>query len=211
MNKTYGLLALTLVLGTNVGLYLYTQNKSETVDAWTEHVNNISGYSVSYPKEASLNEYFLGSEEYGDSSNMNNYTYSYVFNTGTENVKTIGSIQCPDTEHTYNDLNNTLTTKEYAEKLYDNKLRAGLGSISKPVAYSIINTYINEPSYTFVLYKNDDAYPSNEPSVIQYIITENQKGIKCTISYQLFDKSTLSTPDISEIRTKWLSSFNWLK
>lgn len=210
MNKSHGLLALTLLLGIIVGLFLYTQYKNnEAIDDWTEHANSASGYSVSYPKDASLNQYFLGSEEYGDSSNMSNYSYTYAFNTGTENDKTIGSIQCPDTEHTYSNLNNELTIKEYAEKLYNSKLQSGLGPISKPVAYNTIKSHNNEPSYTFVVYKNDDTYP-NEPSVMQYIITENQNGVKCTISYNVFDKSNLSTPDISEIRTKWLSSFKWL-
>ncbi len=144
-----------------------------------------------------------------DEADVNVYNYTIGENSAI-GFATLGIIYCPNTVHMYENLNNGMTVAEYAQNLFDNKVNEGFDYISAPLDYDLIKSYSGQSSYSFTMVENKRIYPSN-PSVVQYVIAENSKGVKCTISYHTHDKITSLFPKISILRAEWFMSFKWLQ
>lgn len=209
--KTSYLWGVIILLVTGISVLGYAVTKTPvTTEEWTENVNEISGYKVSYPSaKGSVDRFDSGADGDGYSYVTPDQADKNIYHYTDDMYSSIGTVYCPNTEHLYDNLSNELTTEEYATRLFEDKQKEGVDFMLYPDQYEIIKSYSGAPSYSFVLIEKK-LVPGANWAIIQYVVAENSKGIKCTISYHLYDKVTPLYPNISAIRAQWIMSFLWL-
>lgn len=198
---------------------------------WAIYKNDDAGYSVEYLSKGGFIEEQKGALLAGfrlmDREEAIVTSFAYEVEKGSNVTRRVADIHCSITGHLYEEgkdidlginlvaLSNEMSLKEYAQTLYDNKLKHSLKRNQVDVAVPIKsiqiganNTFAGRLAFPFILAESS-INRSLDRDVIGYIVTENPKGQKCVISYPIYDIGISEYPEMANIIQHWLNSFSW--